>query len=130
MPNTNASFTPETRSHRIKVQLEKLEQLGHQSVLTPAVNSFDAETEDLLGSLYGKTHKYVEEYKYASLGEAEAIVNLPESAQEPQTRDIPKKALQQRRQVLLGILSDLEGVEGKEEEALTGEDHEDPPGMS
>lgn len=130
MPNTNASFTPETRSHRIKVQLEKLEQLGHQSFPTPSVNSFDAETEDLLGSLYGKTHKYVEEYKYASLGEAEAIVNLPESAQEPQTRDIPKKALQQRRQILLGILSELESMEGKEEKALTGEDHEDPPGMS
>jgi hypothetical protein len=130
MPNTNASFTPETRSHRVKAQLDKLERLSHQSALSSAVNSFDAETEDLLGSLYGKTHKYVEEYKYASLGEAEAIVNLPESAQEPQTRDIPKKALQQRRQVLLGILSELESMEGKEEKALTGEDHEDPPGMS
>ena len=130
MPNTNASFTPETRSHRIKIQLEKLEKLGHQSVPTPSVNAFDAETEDLLGSLYGKTHKYIEEYKYASLGEAEAMVNLPESAQEPQTRDVPKKALQQRRQVLLGILSELEGMEGKDEQAITGEDHEDPPGMS
>ena len=92
MPNTNASFTPETRSERIKNQLEKLEKLGHQSEPTPAITSFDAETEELLGALYGRAHKYVEEYKYASLGEAEAMVNLPESAQEPLTRDVPKKA--------------------------------------
>ena len=130
MPNTNASFTPESRSERIKDQLEKLEKLGHQSGPTPAFNSFDAETEDILGTFYGKNHKYVEAYKYASLGEAEAMVNLPESAQEPLTRDVPKKALQQRRQVLQGILSEMEDMEGKEEEALTGEDHEDPPGMS
>ena len=130
MPNTNASFTPESRSERIKVQLEKLERLGHQSNQAPTFNSFDVETEDLLGTLYGKGHKYVEAYKYASLGEAEAMVNLPESAQEPLTRDVPKKALQQRRQVLQGILSELGEMEAKEEEALTGEDHEDPPGMS
>jgi hypothetical protein len=130
MPNTNASFTPESRSERIKGQLEKLEQLSHQSAHTAGLNAFDVETEALLGALYGKGHKYVEGYKYASLGEAEAMVNLPESAQEPLTRDVPKKALQQRRQVLQGILSEMEDMEGKEEKALTGEDHEDPPGMS
>ena len=130
MPDINAPFTPESRSERIKGQLEKLEKLGHQSDQTPAVTSFDVETEDLLGTLYGKGNKYVEAYKYASLGEAEAMVNLPESAQEPLMRDVPKKALQQRRQVLQGILSEMEDMEGKEEEALTGEDHEDPPGMS
>ena len=130
MPNTNATFTPESRSERIKSQLEKLTALDHQSAAPSGLNAFDIETEELLTLLYGKGHKYVEAYKYASLGEAEAMVNLPESAQEPLTRDVPKKALQQRRQVLQGILSDLEDMEGKEEEALTGEDHEDPPGMS
>jgi hypothetical protein len=130
MPNINASFTPESRSERIKVQLEKLDKLGHQSDPTPPFTSFDLETEALLGTLYGEGHKYVEAYKYASLGEAEAMVNLPESAQEPLTRDVPKKALQQRRQVLQGILSELGEIEAKEEEALAGEDHEDPPGMS
>ncbi|HEX2055487.1 MAG TPA: hypothetical protein VHF07_03265 [Nitrospiraceae bacterium] len=130
MPNTNASFTPESRSERIKGQLEKLEELGHQSGPTSPFNSFDVETEELLSALYGKGHKYVEAYKYASLGEAEAMVNLPESAQEPLARDVPKKALQQRRQVLQGILSEMEDMEDKEEEAIAGEDHEDPPGMS
>lgn len=127
MPNTNASFTPETRSERIKSQLEKLDAMGHHSGPTPDLDTFDGETEEMLGTLYGKSHKYVEAYKYASLGEAEAMVNLPESAQEPLTRDVPQKALQQRRQVLLGILSEMKDMEGKEEAALTGEDHEDPP---
>jgi hypothetical protein len=77
-----------------------------------------------------ENHKYVESYKYATVGEAEALVNLPESAQEPQTRDIPKKGLQQRRQVLQSILTDLQGLEAQEAELLTGEDREDPPGPS
>lgn len=55
------------------------------------------------------------------------MVNLPESAQEPMAKDIAKTSIQQRRQVLLGILSEMPGLEDKEEEVLTGEDHEDPP---
>ena len=58
------------------------------------------------------------------------MVNLPESAQEPLTRDVPKKALQQRRHVLQSILSEMEQLEDKEGEVLTGEDREDPPGLS
>lgn len=38
-------------------------------------------------------------------------MNLPESAQEPQTRDIPKKGLQQRRQLLQSILAELQELE-------------------
>ena len=72
----------------------------------------------------------MESYKYATVGEAEALVNLPESAQEPLTRDIPKKGLQQRRQVLQGILTDLQPLEAQETDSLTGEDREDPPGLS
>jgi hypothetical protein len=52
---------------------------------------------------------------------------MPESAQEQSAQDLPKKALQQRRQVLEGIMSEFQDVEGKENEVLTGEDHEDPP---
>jgi hypothetical protein len=88
---------------------------------------FDSETEEILAKLYGPGHKYVESYKYASLGEAEAMVNLPESAQEPMAKNIAKTSIQQRRQVLLGILSEMEGLEDKEEEVLTDEDHKDPP---
>jgi hypothetical protein len=127
MPNTNASFTPESRSTRIKHQLDILTGMDPDPGVTPGFEQFDLDTEQILSELYGKGHKYVEAYKYASVGEAEAMVNLPESAQEPMAKDIPKTAMQQRRQVLLGILSEMEGLEDKEEKALTGEDHEDPP---
>lgn len=127
MPNTNASFTPESRSIRIKHQLDILTGMAPDPGVNPNFEQFDLETEQILSELYEKGHKYVESYKYASVGEAEAMVNLPESAQEPMAKDIPKTAIQQRRQVLLGILSEMESLEGKEEEVLTGEDHEDPP---
>ena len=41
--------------------------------------------------------------------------------------DLPKTAMQQRRQVLLGVLTEMEGLEDTEEKVLAGEDHEDPP---
>lgn len=127
MPNTNASFTPANRGTQIKQQLDQLERMGHGEKTDSGFDRFDRETEEMLAKLYGPSHKYVESYKYASVGEAEAMVNLPESAQEPMARDVPKLAIQQRRQVLLGILSELGDLEGKEESALAGEDHEDPP---
>jgi hypothetical protein len=63
-------------------------------------------------------------------GEAEALVNLPESAQEPLIRDMPKKELPQRRQALQSILTELQALEMQEADVLTGEDREDPPGPS
>jgi hypothetical protein len=75
------------------------------------------------------SHKYVEAYKYATVAEAEALVNLPESAQEPLAKDLPKTAVQQRRQVLLGILTEMQDMEAKEVSMLTGEDREDPPNI-
>jgi hypothetical protein len=127
MPNTNASFSPKMRSDELKQQIGKLEQLDHRTPVLPTLEGFDAETEALLGRLYGTNHKYVETYKYATVSEAEALVNLPESAQEPLAKDLPKTAIQQRRQVLLGILTELQDLETREVSMLTGEDHEDPP---
>jgi len=130
MTEVNSMYRAETRSDGLKAQIEKLEGLAHHTAVNPTFDQFDAETEDILMKIYGANHKYVESYKYATVGEAEALVNLPESAQEPQTRDIPKKGLQQRRQVLQSILTDLQGLEVQEAELLTGEDREDPPGPS
>ena len=127
MPNTNASFSPRMRSDELKEQLGKLEHLDHRTPVLPTLEGFDAETEALLGRLYGKSHKYVEAYKYATVAETEALVNLPESAQE--TKDLPKTAVQQRRQLLLGILTEMQDMEAKEANMLTGEDHEDPPSI-
>lgn len=130
MTQTNGSFQPELRSDALKAQIEKLEQLDHRAPVNPELERFDAETEDLLATLYGATHQYLEAYKYASLSEAEALVNLPESAQEPMAQDRPKTGIQQRRQVLLGIVADMQEAEVREAEVLTGEDREDPPGYS
>lgn len=130
MADVNSMYQARMRSDDIKAQIEKLEGLAHAPVVHPTFEAFDAEIEAMLARIFGSTHQYVESYKYATLGEAEAIVNLPESAQEPQTRDIPKKGLQQRRQLLQSILTELQGLEAQEAEVLTGEDREDPPGPS
>ncbi len=130
MTEVNSMYHARMRSDDLKAQIDRLEGLAHHTVVNPTFDEFDTETEEILIKIYGADHKYIESYKYATLGEAEAMVNLPESAQEPLTRDIPKKGLQQRRQVLQGILGDLQGLETQEAELLTGEDREDPPGPS
>jgi hypothetical protein len=130
MAEVNSMNHMQTRSDTLKLQIEKLEGLAHHTVVNPTFEQFDTETEDLLSNIYGVNHRYVEAYKYATLGEAEALVNLPESAQEPLTRDIPKKGLQQRRQALQSILTELQELEAQEAEVLMGEDREDPPGPS
>jgi hypothetical protein len=127
MPNTNASFSPRMRSDELKQQIGKLEQLNHRAPVRPSLEEFDVETEALLERLYGAGHKYIEAYKYATVAETEALVNLPESAQESLAKDLPKTAVQQRRQLLLAILTEMQDMETKEVSMLTGEDHEDPP---
>lgn len=127
MPNTNSSFSPISRTSQLHAQLVKLESLGHRLANDRELAQFDNETEELLGRQFGPADARLEAYKYATFGEAETLVNLPESAQEQSAQDLPKKALQQRRQVLEGIISEFQDVEGEENEVLTGEDHEDPP---
>ena len=127
---TNSSFGHRSRTDELKAQIGKLEGLDHRTPVDPMLDAFDVETEALLGRLYGETHPYLEAYKYASLGEAEALLNLPESAQEPLTEDRPKTAIQQRRQALLSIVTEMQDLEAQEANLLTGEDHEDPPGYS
>jgi hypothetical protein len=129
MPNTNASFAPFTRSDAIKEQLDFLASLDHQDVSEQDLVSFDTQTKVVLARVYGAAHQYLEVYEYATLGEAEALVNMPESAQEPQSRDPFKKGLQQRRQALLGMLVEMQTLEAQESTVLEGEDREDPPSV-
>jgi hypothetical protein len=129
MPNTNASFAPFTRSDAIQGQLDLLASMEHQDLSQQQVETFDLQTQAVLARLYGESHQYLELYKYATLGEAEALVNLPESAQEPQARDRAKISLQQRRQALLGMLLEMQALEAQETKVLAGEDREDPPSI-
>ncbi len=131
MAHTNASFSP-SRTERLERQIDSLEHLSKDEGLNESsqtLAAFDAETEQLLIDLYGPGHTRLEAYKYATLGEAEAMVNLPESAQLEPDRDDFKKSLQQRRQLLLGCASEFREAEVTEVKALTGEDREDPPAL-
>lgn len=117
MTNTNASFSPLEHSDQFRAQLEKLEKLGHAQGGAPYdLTEFDEETERLLRKTFGNAHEFVETYALATMAEAEALVNLPESAQESLSQDLPQKALQQRRQVLHGAVADLEHLEKGEAE--------------
>ena len=132
---TNPSFPSESRTDLLKAQLVKLlkleEQLHGQGDVANDLMAFDLETEELIQRLYGADQLgRLETYKYATIGEAETMVNLPEAAQEDLAVDLPRKGMQQRRQVFLGLISELSDAESQEVDALTGEDHEDPPGMS
>lgn len=129
MPNTNASFAPFTRSDALKKQLDILSSMERQDLSEQEVESFDTGTQAVLARLYGEAHQYLELYNYATLGEAEALINLPESAQEPQSRDREKTSLQQRRQALLGMLMEMQALEAQETNVLAGEDREDPPSV-
>ena len=131
MPHTNVSFSAPSRTERLERQIDTLEHLSKDETLnetSETLIAFDAETEQLLIDLYvGPTQ--LEAYKYATLGEAEAIVNLPESAQLEPDRDDFKKSLQHRRQVILGCAAEFREAEVTEVQALTGEDREDPPAL-
>src|SRR5690348_13462940 len=110
MTEIHSMYHAQSRSEKIRLQIEKLEGLAHHTAVNPTFEHFDTETEELLSNIYSADHRYVELYKYATVGEAEALVNLPESAQEPLMRDIPKQGLQQRRQVLQGVLTELHAL--------------------
>lgn len=127
LPDTSRTKRLEELLHR----LEDLSQSQNGALQEPneILAAFDGAVEELLTELYGAEHERLQSYKYATLGEAEAIVNLPESAQLPGDGDEFKKSLQQRRQVLEGCMSELREAETTEVEALMGEDREDPPAL-
>jgi hypothetical protein len=126
----NSSFPAVPFWQRFQERINMLNQVGGEQMDASALAAFDEETEELIREAYGETNDRLEAYRYATMAEAESVVNLPESAQEEAAQDLPKKAIQQRRQVLEGCRSEFEEVEVKEAQALAGEDHEDPPGMS
>ena len=87
MVEVNSPYNAESRSDNIKARIGMLERLAHHTVVNPTFDVFDAETEEVLIKIYGASHKYIESYKYATVGEAEAIVNLPDSAGEARAGD-------------------------------------------
>lgn len=99
----------------IKRLREQLHQLAPVFSKGPAgdsrnLDTFDAETEQLLRTAFGDTSEMVEAYEYAQLGEAAGLVNFPDEAPEggSGTRDLDRESLNQRRRVLESCVVELE----------------------
>jgi hypothetical protein len=88
-------------------QIKKLESFRHGLADSTALDEFDAETEQLILRTFGKRTQHLEAYGLATMGEAETIVNIPQSAQEDAVQDLPRKAIEQRRQVLEACMADI-----------------------
>src|SRR2546428_3773964 len=77
-------------------QIKKLEAFRHGLADSTALDEFDAETEQLILRTFREDTHLLEAYGLAIMGEAENIVNIPQSAQEDAAQDIPRKAIEQR----------------------------------
>ncbi len=73
-----------------------------------SLDDFDAEAEQLIGELFGETSDLREAYAYAKMGEAAALLNMQEEAQESGARDTYRESLQQRKQALDSCLATLQ----------------------
>jgi signal-transduction protein with cAMP-binding, CBS, and nucleotidyltransferase domain len=73
-----------------------------------ALEEFDAEVEELIVEVFGKTSELLEMYEYAKTGEAAALLNIPEEAQETGAQDVYRESLQQRKQALESCLVALQ----------------------
>jgi hypothetical protein len=94
-------------------QIKKLEAFRHGQADSTGLDEFDAETEQLILRTFGVDTHLLEAYELATLGEAESIVNIPQQAQEDTAQDVPRKAIEQRRQVLEACLAELDWNAGK-----------------
>lgn len=82
---------------------------------TTSLDEFDAEAEELIGEIFGQTSELLETYEYAKMGEAAALLNMQEEAQEGGAKDIDRESLQQRKQALDGCIIALQsgGARGR-----------------
>ena len=96
-------------SDKFAEQIKKLDALRHAAD-SSALEEFDEETEQLILQRFGEATNHLEAYELAMLGEAETIVNMPQSAQEDATQDLFHMSIEQRRQVLEGCLADAAGA--------------------
>ena len=80
-----------------------------------SLDEFDAEAEALIGEIFGRTSESLETYEYAKMGEAAALLNMQEEAQEGGAKDVYRESLQQRKQTLDGCIVALQsgGARGR-----------------
>jgi CBS domain-containing protein len=73
-----------------------------------SLQKFDQEAEEALSEIFGEASEMPEAYEYAKVGEAAALINMPEEAQEAGTQDVQRESLQQRKRVLESAISELD----------------------
>lgn len=111
----------QVRTSLVTHDVERLRQLliSFQPFLSrkkPAesLDDFDAEAEELIGELFGKSSELLETYEYAKAGEAAALLNMQEEAQESGAGNAYRESLQQRKQALETCLVSLQtGAAGR-----------------
>jgi len=99
---------PEEAISRLQGQIEKINNLLTVEASEEDIKAFDIETESVLADAFGNPSKTFEAYTYAELGEAGALINLPEEAQLEGDQDVAHQSLQQRKGVLAQGLAELE----------------------
>lgn len=98
---------------RLREQVARFQPFLSRRKATGSLEEFDQAAERLLSRIFGASSEMLETYTYAKLGEAAALVNLPEEAQESGARDVDRESLQQRRCVLESAISELETAKPK-----------------
>ncbi len=85
---------------RFRDLLTRFQPLLSRRKSTASLEEFDAEAEALIGEVFGETSELREVYEYATVGEAAALLNMQEEAQEGGAQDTHRESLQQRKQAL------------------------------
>lgn len=85
---------------RFRELLSRFQPLLSRRKSSASLDEFDAEAEELIAEVFGETSDLLETYEYAKTGEAAALLNMPEEAQETGARDVYRESLQQRKQAL------------------------------
>ena len=105
----------QARASIVTHDIERFRQLllGFQPFLSrrkpmASLDEFDAEAEALIGEIFGRTSEWLETYEYAKMGEAAALLNMQEEAQEGGAKDVYRESLQQRKQALDGCVVALQ----------------------
>lgn len=85
---------------RLRLLLASFQPFLSRKKPEASLDEFDAEAEELIGELFGETSDLREAYEYAKMGEAAALLNMQEEAQEGGAKDTYRESLQQRKQAL------------------------------
>ena len=97
---------------RLEALLTRFKPLLSRRPGAASLQKFDQEAEEVLSDIFGEASELPEAYAYAKVGEAAALINMQEEAQEPGAQDVHRETLQQRKRVLESAISELDRHRG------------------